>query len=172
MTGLAKLCCLPANIPLSHSCIRVPWCGCLIPALFRVRPREGSHNEQRNTTSGSEDISASDHDWLRAIKSIQSLPRSEDKVVKARYDDAAAMDDAHKETTFSAHSNPQSIYMIALSSLEAKHYMLRCRCSCVFFSNVLPSSTAPASCSFQPTSMVHSARSALEIQDHARQHRC
>jgi hypothetical protein len=83
---------------------------------------------KETTTSGSYRISASDHDWPRAIKSTQHCLRSRDKVIKARYDDAAAMDDAHKETTFSAHSNPQSIYMIALSSLEAKHYMPPCRC--------------------------------------------
>jgi len=142
------------------------------PALFRVRPREAQTMNKETPRQGLM-ISPQPTMTGRAQSKVPRIfPRSRDKVIKARYDDAAAMDDTHKETIFSAHSDLQSLYMIVLSSLEAKHYMLRCRCQCVFFSNVLPSSTASASCSFQSRSMVYSARSALEIQDHARQHRC
>lgn len=80
----------------------------------------GSNNEQRKSNSGSEDISTTIHDWLCAIKSHHCFPCSGDKVT-------AAMDVTHKETTFFAHSNQhqQSLYMIALPSFEAKHYILR-----------------------------------------------
>ena len=59
--------------------------------------------------------------------------------------DCAEMENIDKENTLFAHSDRhrQSIYMTALSSSQAKHYIpLSCRCQCCFYSNVLPSSTA------------------------------
>lgn len=109
MTGLSK----PLLFACLHSFVAFLHSGSLVwmshPSPLPRSAARGSNNEQRKTRSGSEDISASDLDWPHAIKSTQNVPRSEDKVIKARYDDAAAMDDAHKETTFSAHSNLQSI---------------------------------------------------------------
>lgn len=120
MTDLTY-CCLPAYIPLSHSCI-----GFLrIPAL-RVRPCEAQTMNKETPHQG---LRISPHPTMAGRTRSQKFRISLDQETKSSKSAMTSRPEGTmptKKATFFAHSSylRQSLYMIALSSSQAGRYIL------------------------------------------------